>query len=117
MLVGAVVPLGGAVVPLRDGDFAREREFSRFWAEKRPENGQIEGANNGIRLSERRGSKINKYSNRSTDQNLQKRTRFADRFKSNLGLFFVEIFEFLKIKEKFGGFVGETKSNPWQPLL
>ena len=49
------------------------------------------------------------------DQNLQKRTRFTDRSKSNLGLFLVEIFEFLKIKEKFGGFVGETKSNPWQP--
>ena len=30
-------------------------------------------------------------------------------------LFLVEIFEFLKNEEKFGGFVGETQSNPWQP--
>ena len=30
-------------------------------------------------------------------------------------LFLVEIFEFLKNKEKFGGFVVETRSNPWQP--
>ena len=98
-----------AVVPLRDGDFAREREFSGFWAEKRPENGQIGGEIDGIRPWERKGSKINKFSNRSTDQNLPKRTRFTDRSKSNLGLFFVEIFEFLKIIEKFGG--GNTNQS------
>ena len=40
------------------------------------------------------------------DQNLQKRTQISDRSKSKLGLFFVEIFEFLKIKEKLGGFGG-----------
>ena len=43
------------------------------------------------------------------DQNLQKCTRFADRSKSNLGLFLVKIYEFLKIKEKFGRKVGETQ--------
>ena len=37
------------------------------------------------------------------DQNLPKRTRFADRSKIKLGLFLVEIFEFLKNEEKFGG--------------
>ena len=58
---------------------------------------------------------MNKSSNRSMDQNLQIRTQISDRSKNKLGLFLVEIFEFLKIKEKFGGFVGETKSNPWQP--
>ena len=47
------------------------------------------------------------YSNRSMDQNLQKRTQISDRSKSKLGLFLVEIFEFLKIKEKFVVFVGE----------
>ena len=40
------------------------------------------------------------------DQNLQKRTQISDRSKSKLGLFLVEIFEFLKIKEKLGGFGG-----------
>jgi len=42
------------------------------------------------------------------DQNLQKRTQISDRSKSKLGLFLVEIFEFLKIKEKLGGFGVET---------
>ena len=72
-------------------------------AEKRPENPQIGREINGIWPWERKGSKINKFSNRSMDQNLPKRTRFADRSKGKLGLFLVEIFEFLKNKEKFGG--------------
>ena len=45
------------------------------------------------------------------DQNLQKRTQISDRSKSKLGLFLVEIFEFLKIKEKFGGFGGGNTSQ------
>ena len=49
------------------------------------------------------------------DQNLPKRTQIADRFKSKLGLFFVEIFEIGKVKEKFGGIGGKHKSNLWQP--
>ena len=49
------------------------------------------------------------------DQNLPKRTRFTDRSKSKLGLFLVEIFEITQEQEKFGGFGGNTRSNPWQP--
>ena len=82
---------------------------SAILAEKRPENPQIGREINGIWPWERKGSKINKFSNRSMDQNLPKRTRFADRSKSKLGLFLVEIFEFLKNKEKFGGNSWEAK--------
>ena len=76
---------------------------SAILAEKLPEKPQIGREINGIWPWERKGSKINKFSNRSMDQNLPKRTRFADRSKSKLGLFLVEIFEFLKNEEKFGG--------------
>ena len=77
-------------------------ENPRFWAEKWPEKPQIGGEINGIWPWERKVSKINKFSNRSTDQNLLKRTRFTDRSKSKLGLFLVEIFEFLKNKKNLG---------------
>ena len=49
------------------------------------------------------------------DQNLQKRAQISDRSKSKLGLFLVEIFEFLKNEEKIGGFWWKDKSNPCQP--
>ena len=49
------------------------------------------------------------------DKHYQKRNESTDRLESRQGYFWWKIFEFLKIKEKFGGFVGETKSNPWQP--
>ena len=60
---------------------------SEILVEKRPEKPKIVRESNRIWPWERKGSKINKFSNRSMDQNLPKRTRFPDRSKSKLVLF------------------------------
>ena len=85
--VREVVPLGGGSTAVWGGSTAPgrrivpETRFWPIWAEKLTEKLQIGGEINGIWPWERKVSKINKFSNRSTDENLLKRTRFTDRFK------------------------------------